>query len=85
MHSPEAGVERSKEAVLPSSRRMLRAGEVANTLGISTRQLYRQIQAGLLPQPIHFGKRCARWPIEAIDKCLKLKTAESLRGLPGSG
>jgi predicted DNA-binding transcriptional regulator AlpA len=84
MNSPEAGVERSKEAALPSSRRMLRANEVADTLGISTRQLYRQIQAGSLPQPVHFGKRCARWPIEAIEKCLKLKAAESLRGLSGS-
>lgn len=71
----------SKTSALPTSARMLKVGEVARVLDISIRQVYRQVQNELLPRPVYFGKRCARWPVEAIEKCLKSKAAESLRGL----
>lgn len=63
--------------VTPRSSRMLTADDVADALKISRRQVYREVQRGTLPKPVHFGQRCSRWPAESLEEFLASKANES--------
>ena len=44
----------------------LRASEVAAALGISPRQFDNLRSAGRMIEPIKFGARCYRWPVDEL-------------------
>ena len=41
--------------------RLLRRREVENIVGLGKTSLYKQIQAGVFPQPVQVGSRAVRW------------------------
>jgi predicted DNA-binding transcriptional regulator AlpA len=57
--------------------RLLKAIDVATSLGISQRQLWRLRATGELPAPVRVGRRCIRWRVEDITRFIdRLKAAK---------
>jgi predicted DNA-binding transcriptional regulator AlpA len=65
-----------------SASAMLDVHGFAAMLGISTRQLRRLVDAGRVPPPVRFGRRCPRWPRPIADAwiadgCPKIRTVRA--------
>jgi len=70
-------------------RMTLPAVGVADALGISTRQIWKMLAAGRLPEPIRLG-RCVRWRLDEIRAwvaagCPVRAEWEAQRGRTGVG
>jgi prophage regulatory protein len=46
---------------------LLRLPEVCRRLGIARSEVYRRVQAGLLPAPVKIGKRASAWVEAEIE------------------
>ena len=46
---------------------MMTVSDLAVSLRISVRSVWRQVSSGKLPPPIHVGRQ-ARWPVKTIQK-----------------
>ena len=49
------------------SARYLTARDLCARWGISRAKLHRDRRAGYAPQPVRFGARCVKWPLEEIE------------------
>lgn len=49
---------------------LLTARAIAQRLGISTRTLWRWIEAGRFPQPARLSRKTLRWSAEAVEDWL---------------
>lgn len=54
-------------ASLENEDRLLRASEVIKKLGISRTTLYRLIEKGIIPKPLHLGSKIIVWPLSQIN------------------
>ena len=70
-----------KPSPQPPKAALLRVGQLAELLGISTRSVWRYISRGLLPQPLRFSKVCARWDSLAVAAALQKLTHAHRDGL----
>jgi len=52
--------------MIPETKTLLNAEEVAAMLGISERTLWRLRSAGKVPEPVRFG-RCTRWHLADVS------------------
>jgi predicted DNA-binding transcriptional regulator AlpA len=50
---------------------LMSAAAVARRLAITTRTLYRLVEAGLVPAPIRFSRKLVRWRAADIERCLE--------------
>ena len=50
---------------------LLSAAAVARRLAITTRTLYRLVEAGLVPPPLRFSRKLVRWRAADIEHCLE--------------
>lgn len=54
-------------AKVENEERLLRATEVIKKLGISRTTLYRMIEKGTIPKPLHLGSKIIVWPLSQIN------------------
>jgi excisionase family DNA binding protein len=62
---PAAGPDASGNRATPSPA-MLDIDALAEVLGVSSRHVRRQVDAGKFPQPVRLGG-CVRWPRAAVE------------------
>ncbi len=61
------------QAILPNSTPFYRRKLIEQIFGYSRSTIYRRINMGLFPRPIHIGQNSSAWPsheIDAISKAL---------------
>ena len=51
--------------------RMLNLFEVCDMAGVSKSTIYRMVEAGTFPAPVHVGPRASRWRQSAINQWLE--------------
>ena len=57
---------------------LLNIKQVASLLGITPRTIYREIQRGTFPKPLHLTKRQTRWRLADIEAHVEKLRAVSL-------
>ena len=50
---------------------LLTVREVCERLSISRPTLYRKIDTGAIPKPVHIGNNCPRWRSDTLDAFLQ--------------
>lgn len=61
---------------LVSGPRMLTTEDLVQILGVSDQTIRRWREAGAMPQPVRFGRRCIRWPAATIEAWLAAGTPD---------
>jgi predicted DNA-binding transcriptional regulator AlpA len=56
--------------------RLLRVGEVAKKLAVSTREIWRGVAEGIIPSPIKLGAKTTRWFESDISSFLEQRKSE---------
>jgi predicted DNA-binding transcriptional regulator AlpA len=59
---------------------LLNAAQVADSLGISKRTLWRMVSTGEFPQPIRFGQRNSRWLWRTVADFIQAKAEQCSDG-----
>ncbi len=54
-----------------SDRRLLKVGDVADILNVSTRQVWRLRDSGKIPKPLNIGRCCLRWDADDLNRWIE--------------
>lgn len=60
----------------PKEKKIIRANELAQLLGISNTTLWRWRRSNAVPQPIYLGPRMIGWRVEDINSWLENASAK---------
>jgi excisionase family DNA binding protein len=64
-------INAAKQARIDLAEELIPAADVAHLLRVSTRTVWRLVEAGHLPEPVRFNRKLVRWRASDIRKFLE--------------